>query len=394
MSVLFVSNFSRDAHLMPVAQELVRRGIKVFAFNPADFPGSATISTEQSDGGQQTVLSWNGEHLDLSSVRSVWYRRPDRFELPESLLPSEAVWLRGECANFVDGVWANTDALWVSDPHQLRRASLKIVQLQIAEQLGFRLPQYLVTNDPFRAREFVGRHPEGVVVKTLSTPAIMGSDNSAGMVYTHRLTAEDLDYLGSVAHGPTQFQAFVSKRRDVRVTVIGDRLFAVGLESARVPDAMDDFRKAEIWDIPHVPVTIPESIERGCLELVRRLGLRFGAIDLLETPDGEHVFLEINPNGQWLWLEEMTGLPLVSAMADLLECGVNNTVNTQRHAQARKPVTLQVGEHAIPLDPSLRDRLATEHGVGDVDLVGTRVWLERKAENLLLHVGDTQVGDE
>jgi glutathione synthase/RimK-type ligase-like ATP-grasp enzyme len=74
-----------------------------------------------------------------------------------------------------------------------------------------------------------------------------------------------------------------------------------------------------VYDIPHEPYTLPEEIESKCFELVRQLGLNFGCIDMILTPDNHYVFLDINPTAaQWLWVEQLTGLSISEAMADLL----------------------------------------------------------------------------
>jgi len=111
---------------------------------------------------------------------------------------------------------------------------------------------------------------------------------------------------------------------DVRVTVIGDSVFAAGIESTYLDGARIDFRRAEIFDLPHQYLELPNKVKMGCLDLVRQLGLRFGAIDLLLTSEGEYVFLEINPNGQWLWIEWVIGVPLTRTLCDLLALRSNS----------------------------------------------------------------------
>jgi glutathione synthase/RimK-type ligase-like ATP-grasp enzyme len=69
---------------------------------------------------------------------------------------------------------------------------------------------------------------------------------------------------------------------------------------------------------------LPADLAERCLELVRAYGLEFAAIDLVRARDGRYVFLEINPNGQWAWLEQVTGLPLRSRLVDLLERRVSS----------------------------------------------------------------------
>jgi glutathione synthase/RimK-type ligase-like ATP-grasp enzyme len=387
MAILFLSELAQDAHLLPVAAELARRGYRVRTFNSGDFPGEATITTDWADSAPVSAIRWAEDELDLASVTSVWLRRPGRPRLSEHLLPTERDWLRLECSDFLGALWANLDALWVSAPDRLRQANLKLLQLRLAGELGFRVPRFTCTNDPARARAFIAAHPGGVITKVLTNPTLQVDDRAA-MIYTHLLTEDDWAHLDSVRHGPTFLQEFVPKRRDVRVTVIGDELFAVGIDPAGDHAAAIDFRRADAFDLPHEPLTLPPPVHAGCLALVRRLGLQFGAIDLLLTGEGEYVFLEINPNGQWLWIELVTELPLTRAMADLL---------SRREESARPrhfaPVGAIAGKHRLPVGTQT---LPVSAGLGrqlreraqDVALAGTRAWVERKRDRLRLHVGD------
>ena len=398
MSILIVTDPANDGHLYPVLNELGRRGNEIQLFNPSAYPLSAKINVESTPTAAKAVINWEEQEIDLAQVGSVWYRRPGNFNLPEELTPKEAEWLKGESAALINGIYANTDALWVSEPHNIRRADLKLLQLRLARELGFKVPEYLVTNDPEKARSFIQAHPDGVIIKGIWMPMIVTEDQ-AGMIYTHLVKPEDLEELDSVSYGPTFLQGLVPKSRDIRVTVIGDELFAAGIDSMLVEEARIDFRVAEMMDLPHEPVTLPQPVADACLAIVKRLGLRFGAIDLLETPDGDYVFLENNPNGQWYWVEMMTGQPMASAMADLLERGEvergrGPDLDRAFSPAERAPRILPVGEHTIPI--SSRSSVAAANGDGpshDLNLVATRAWLEKKRDTVLLHVGDTALND-
>lgn len=398
MSILIITDPTNDGHLYPVLTELGRRGNQIQVFNPSAYPLSAVINVESTPSASRTVISWEEQEIDLAEVGSVWYRRPGNLNLPEELTPKEAEWLKGEAAALINGIYANTDALWVSEPHLLRRADLKLLQLRLARELGFRTPEYLVTNDPDKARSFIDAHPAGVIIKGLWKPMIL-TEERAGMIYTHLVTPEDLEQLDSVRYGPTFFQALVPKSRDIRVTVIGDEIFPAGIDSMLVKEARIDFRAAEMMDLPHEPVTLPAPVAEACLAIVKRLGLNFGAIDLLETPDGDYVFLENNPNGQWYWVEMMTGQPMARAMADLLERGEVERGRGPDLDRAfdlipRKPHVMAVGEHTIPVTGRGTATVADSNGASSaVDLMATRAWLEKKKDNVLLHVGDTATSD-
>jgi len=315
--ILIVSNAEADGHVRPVGDELSRRGVEFAVYDLASYPQSSVVTVEQSVRGMRWRLSWAGANLAFEDIDAIWYRRPRDFELSPQLRTGERSWLQTECSHVFRALWECSPALWVSEPSAIRRASLKLLQLDLARALGFTVPNFVLTNEVEVARNFIASCREGAIVKVLSNPAIL-DDEREGAIYTHLLSARDLEMIDAVRFEPTFLQEFVRKRLDVRVTVVADRVFAVGIESTCLNEAQIDFRRAEIYDLPHRVMDLPERVSEACRDLVRRLGLAFGAIDLLQTTSEEYVFLEINPNGQWHWLEQITGVPLTAALCDLL----------------------------------------------------------------------------
>lgn len=315
--ILILSNPEGDAHIRPVGDELSRRGATFAVYDPGSYPHSSAVTVEQSVRGMRWHLTFGGVELAFEDVDAIWYRRPSDFELSPRLRPGESSWLRLECSHVFRALWECTAAFWVSQPSAIQRASLKLVQLKLARASGFTVPPFVVTNEVEAAQNFVAACRDGAIVKVLTNPAILDGER-AGAIYTHLLSPRDLEAIDAVRFGPTFLQAFVPKRRDVRVTIIGDRIFAIAIESTSLDEARIDFRRAEIYDLPHRVVTLPKPVADACRDLVQRLGLAFGAIDLLQTAADEYVFLEINPNGQWYWLEQITGVPLTAALCDML----------------------------------------------------------------------------
>src|SRR5262249_46875973 len=131
----------------------------------------------------------------------------------------------------------------------------------------------------------------------------------------------DLGYAQDVRLCPVIFQAYVPKRVELRVTVVGGRVFAAEIHSQASRRTRHDWRHYDPYQTPHHAHDLPADVEGRCLALTERLGLRYGAIDLVLTPDGRYVFLEINPNGQFLWIEEATGLPISDAVCNVLMAG-------------------------------------------------------------------------
>ena len=173
-----------------------------------------------------------------------------------------------------------------------------------------------MTNDADVARRFVESQPSGAVVK----PLLSGRLTIAGvekLFFTTRIThGQELpwDLLG---REPYLFQAFIDKRADIRVTVIGDEAYAVAIDSQQHPDTRTDFRRTDPSRLPHRRIDLPADVRDRCVELVHNFGCLFGAIDLAETIDG-YWFFENNPSGQWAWIEQITGLPLRRRLADVL----------------------------------------------------------------------------
>lgn len=105
------------------------------------------------------------------------------------------------------------------------------------------------------------------------------------------------------------------------VTKPGDKVFPCAISSQNSQQTIEDWRRYDLPNTPHKPYALPMDLEQKCIALVKTLGLIFGCIDMIITPNNEYVFLEINPNGQWLWIEQLTGLPIAKALAELLIAG-------------------------------------------------------------------------
>jgi glutathione synthase/RimK-type ligase-like ATP-grasp enzyme len=167
-----------------------------------------------------------------------------------------------------------------------------------------------VTNDPAEARGFVEElGHERVVYKTFLATEQHWRE-------TRVLRAEEVELLDRVRLAPVIFQELVPDATDVRVTVVGERLFAT--EITRPAGGYELDYRMDLETASFEPAELPKETQDGIHALMRRLGLVYGAVDLLRTPDGEHVFLEINPAGEWRFVEERTGQRITEAMAELL----------------------------------------------------------------------------
>jgi hypothetical protein len=310
----------RDVHADHVAHKLRERGAGFRRFHPAEFPRHAELSLSYSATGRARYrLRAGGEAIDLDRVTAVWYRRP-RTPVPHEEIADERVRasVEGECQNFVHDVWNSLDCAWLPAPHAvIRRATLKASQLKVAGAVGFELPPTLFTNSPAEFLEFYREH-NGHIISKLSGFSVFREADSPFNRFTELVTKRDVGYAHAIRYCPVIFQAYVPKRVELRITVVGREVFAVEIHSQASNHTRHDWRRYDDFKTPRLPHELPGDVEGRCVRLVERLGLCYGAIDMVLTPDGRYVFIEINPNGQYLWLEQATGLPISDAICDLL----------------------------------------------------------------------------
>jgi glutathione synthase/RimK-type ligase-like ATP-grasp enzyme len=305
-----------DYHADWVVLELHARGVPFLRFNTEDYPMAAGLDWSSSG---EAYLSVRGERQALSQVDAVWYRRPVPPVMPPELPAPQAAWARGEAREALMGAWRTLDALWVNHPDRNRVAESKPLQLRVAAQLGFEVPESLVSNSREAVSAFLDAHPAAVICKPLYDGRVPVNGEEQ-LFFTSRVDTDTVS-LRDLGPEPYLFQELIPKVCDIRATVIGEQVFAARIESQRNEHTQTDWRRGHPGELAHAPTELPDDVSERCVALCRRFGLHFGAIDLARRADGGYTFFEINPNGQWAWVEQRTGLPLRSHMVDLLTAG-------------------------------------------------------------------------
>jgi len=290
--------------------ELEQRGAPFLRFNTEDYPETARVVWTPAGAS----LSFAGHDVELAAVTAIWFRRPVLPRL-DSIDGARGQWAAREAREALDGVWRTFEGRFVNRPERNQLAGVKPEQLVRAARHGFSVPKTLVTNDPAAAGAFLDDTPEAIC-KPLYSGRVPGGEEE-GLFFTTLLDDAARQAVRELGPEPYLFQEFVDKRYDVRVTVIGDEVFAVRIDSQAVAEARVDWRKGAPSAAAHSVEELPAEVAVRCLALTRDYGLEFAAIDLALS-DGGYVFFEVNPNGQWAWVEQLTGLPLRARLADLL----------------------------------------------------------------------------
>jgi len=301
-----------------VSQALARKGVRPIRFNTDLFPSSIKLSTRAGDERTADLFTEEGAQLSTTEVRAVWARKlwtplmaDDIDERYRSMCITESI---AALEGFLDALH---DSRWVNDLGRQRAAENKQRQLRLAERAGLRVPRTLVTNDPAAARQFFAE-TGGQMVAKLLRPLTVSMDAVASFVYTNRVREEDLAGADALRHCPMVFQELIPKACELRVAYVAGETFAGALDASGTSRGQTDWRRVAPEECRWQKTQLPTEVASGLQALMSELGLVFGAVDLIYTPAGEYVFLEVNPGGEWGMLERDLGLPISEAIAKAL----------------------------------------------------------------------------
>ena len=226
-------------------------------------------------------------------------------------------------ANAFQILQSNLACEWISNPDATIESSDRIKQLSAAKTIGFDIPPTLITNDSNTAKGFYSLHDGNVVLKALHHHSVIVG-TWIFSAYARAINDSELLMLDrDLAAAPCILQKRLAKKSELRVTVIGEEVFAaeLGHNFLREDQGIDIHHYLYCSNFPIEKVErLPDRILNGCISLVKSLGLKYGAIDFaIEKNSNRPIFLEINPTGEWYWIEAKTGLRMTEAVADLIE---------------------------------------------------------------------------
>lgn len=297
---------------------LAERGMPAVRFD-TDAPYKGSLAQVAISGGRpHSYLHVSDSWLCCDDVSSVLYRH---LQLPEANHiedPEARELARSELRATLEGALLGLDAYWLNHPYANRLARHKPSQLALAVREGLTVPETRITDDPEQVRDLYRRW-EGRMVAKLAGGQLTASELDAQYaVFTTLIEEVDLAESASLSACPAIYQRLIEKDFDLRVTVVGEQIFAcrIKVESSEHPSV--DWRAADRNAVSISELEVDASLAERCLALVRRLGLEYAGLDFVVTPAGEAIFLELNAAGRWLWVEDATGQPIAAAIADRL----------------------------------------------------------------------------
>lgn len=314
-----------DLHADIVTQKVLARGSRPFRLNLDEFPKdfAVTLTFPPNRGASALTHIPTGDSLSIADIGAIWVRKRAPFTfLSKDLSPQERAHAEAEMEHLLFGILYSADCYWVSHPRAIRGACWKAEQLARAARLGFNVPVSIISNRRDRVEEFRRSVGGDIIFKTLSSPFLAADEvdakhRIAAGLPTTRITDEHDELLDAVVELPSLFQKNIPKQYELRVTVIADKLFAARIHSQEDPRTMIDYRDYSA-EIAYEATKLPPDVERRCRDFVRSYDLNFGALDLIVTPSNEYVFLENNPVGQFLFVEQL--VPELNMAEALAQC--------------------------------------------------------------------------
>jgi glutathione synthase/RimK-type ligase-like ATP-grasp enzyme len=289
-----------------IIEKLNSRGISYFRLNCEDID-KETYCFENT---KQFSFDING----ITSFDSVWFRRPKLPEL-EANNEAEKLYLLNDYDSLLENIYLLIDSKkWLSHPKDVYQAENKLLQLKIAQNIGFLIPDTLITNSHKKLEQFIATHQNDVIIKPIRQGRILQKEGFK-TIFTNKIDDAKIKSINEFDLTPSIFQEYISKEYEIRVTVVGNKVFSAKVNSQSTDETKIDWRKEKI---PFEKYDLPKSVSNKCVEITKTLNLSFGAIDLIKNQQGDYVFLEINPNGQWAWLETEAELKISDEIINFL----------------------------------------------------------------------------
>jgi MvdD pre-ATP grasp domain/RimK-like ATP-grasp domain len=301
-----------DVHARRVAQEIASLGAtaQLLDWRHAGTGLRASMCFDRGGVGRSVREAPDAPELDLKDIRAVWNRRPGFPSIAEEVLKDEhRQFALHEWQDLTEGmIQSMGPSTKVVSPSYAQRAATKPAQLAAAHRVGLRVPDTLITSDPTKAAEFIERHSGRVVHKAMTGPRTL-------FLETQLWQDSNRSELQQLPLAPTIFQELIEGPKDIRVTIVGDEVYAASIDSSESRAGIDSRLD---MDVPVASFELLEATRCQLLALMRDLGLSFSTVDLKITADEELYFLELNPQGQFLYVEILTGQPIAAAMARFL----------------------------------------------------------------------------
>lgn len=323
--MLLIISDKYDVHADVVQKKLLMHDVKNFRIN-LDVDSLKKTKITRKDN-RWVFINENADKISSDQVSTVWCRRPFvhlNLEEKESKETALKIW-RNEWNRTLLGLYADLEQKnWLSPLRNSLRGENKYLQLNLAVQAGLSIPLSITSNVKTELLEFAAKF-ENVVFKVMEQEIYTDSEKNPVGIYANKISVGDLLDFNVEDENPIFLQEYINKSYEVRYTVVNGQHFVCKIDSQKSTISRDDWRRYDLANTPYLIITPPEEIKQKVNFFMQSLGINYGALDFIVTPTGDWVFLEINCMGQWLWIEQLTGLSISDSIVNWAK--INSQVN-------------------------------------------------------------------
>ncbi len=273
--------------------------VKYIRFNSSDFLNS---KIKINPTNRSFLFNIKGNEIKSSEIKAAWFRR-------FNILPyiKEGLNIDIEQKNQITkALFQDIDATveylfncipnkkWLNNPKNININ--KLLQLEFAHKIGFKIPKTITTNDKDVIKEELLQNK--FITKSIDSQLSLDIENNALLAYTSSINNDDLTEIPQII--PSLIQSEIDKDIEIRSFLLGEELYSMAIFSQEDNQTSVDFRKYNLT-IPNrtIPYKLPLDIEEKILSFAKYFNLNSGSFDIIKDKKGEYVFLEVNPVGQF-----------------------------------------------------------------------------------------------
>lgn len=328
-NILLIAGLQERYYFGPFVDACSGLEIRIHIFDPSLFPDEAEMHIVQDLDGSisgyiDTVLLQPEDQIEhvrlpLSEIHAAWYVRENHRPRSSTMLNDlESRFIQNESRQALRALLTTLDCTWVNSRESIERVnSNKLYQQTLAARCGLKIPRTLISNSPEEIIRFAEKE-QGVLLKSMGY--IRLDDEGKLALYSEHFSLTEIqESAAAIRCCPIYCQTYVQKRFEHRVMVIGSKVLSCRIDSQASDKTKVDWRHYDFKNVEHRQVELPQDLKERLTRFMQAADLRYGAIDLIEEPNGDYVFLEVNPSGQWGWIADLAGIPVAEAVANLLE---------------------------------------------------------------------------
>jgi glutathione synthase/RimK-type ligase-like ATP-grasp enzyme len=254
-----------------------------------------------------TISNNKNKEIEIDSSWNIWNRRVMNPDTKKGFAKDLKDIIIDETEKAWDGLLISHKGKVVNKPHNQIHANNKIEQIIFASKFkdDIKIPDTIVTNDPDKVIDFYDKHRGNICYK-LQKGALVNTPTGSKIIYTNKVSKENMKNVDLVSQHPSLFQEYIDKEFEIRIVTIGNESIGTAIYSQNSEISKVDYRKYDFENVRYEHINLPDNVKNFCSSMLKEYNLHFGVFDFIYSKNKDYVFLELNPNGQWLWLEHLS----------------------------------------------------------------------------------------